>query len=205
MDIRVVDVVDSDDERYLYKCISPMPFRKWKRRSEYLKSAVSGGLRKKILIVNGDAVGQIEYAPAGVSGYPIYGEKLVVMNCIWVLRRAKGHGFGRLLIKNMVESEPWASSFATIGLENHWSPWMRRGQMEFKPVDSMEVESLYKREGHRFMIYLMWLPVKSGASMPRWNKEEMCKGVYFCIAHPLYHPQSVRERYIFRMLTKRIH
>jgi len=84
-------------------------------------------------------VGQIEYAPAEASGYPIFGWNIVVMNCIWVLRRARGHDFGKLLLNSMIEKEKDASGFATLALENHWSPWLKKEYMEklsFTSIDS---------------------------------------------------------------------
>ena len=64
LDVHIVDVVEeSTYEKYLYKCLAPMPFRKYKKRHRYLKSAIPKGLRKKILFFKGVAVGQIEYAP----------------------------------------------------------------------------------------------------------------------------------------------
>lgn len=107
-----------------------------KRRIEYLKKAIPKGFRKKLLISDGEVVGQIEYSPAEASYYPILAENLIVMNCIWVLREAKDHEFGKRLMEDMMKTEKDASGFATIALENHWSPWFRREQMErlgFKP------------------------------------------------------------------------
>ncbi|RLE85694.1 MAG: hypothetical protein DRJ41_00700 [Thermoprotei archaeon] len=193
----IIDVTRRHEyEKYLYKCLSPIPFRKYKRRQEYLRLAISKGFSKKILIYRGEVVGQIEYAPAEFSGYPISGERIVVMNCIWVLRRVKGHNFGKLLINEIVKSEKTAYGFATIGLENHWSPWMKKCQMErlgFKPVDSMKVRHKFKHTERCFKIYLMWFPKNKDAKPPRWNKQKVLEGTYFCIAHPLYHSEKVRS------------
>jgi hypothetical protein len=91
-EVKIVDITEKATyEKYLYKCLAPMPFRKCKRRHEYLTNAIPRGFRKKLLIFNGDIVGTIEYAPAQVSGCPIEDHKVIVMNCILVLRRAKGH------------------------------------------------------------------------------------------------------------------
>ena len=202
MEYEIVDVTNWKDKKFLYKCISPMPYRKRKKRSEYLKKAIPNGLKKKILYWKGDPVGQIEYAPANYSGYPIYGEKLLILNCIWVLRKAKGHRFGKILMNEMIRQEKWANAIATIGLEGHWSPWMKKQQMEylgFKSIDAIKVKSLYKKQGYIFKIHLMWLPLKPEASKPRWDKNKMLEGVQFCIAHPLYHPQKIAERNIFKL------
>lgn len=101
------------------------PFRRYSNRQEYLKKSIPKGFHKKLLIFNDEVVGQIEYAPSEVCGYPITGDDIIVMNCIWVLRRAKGHNFGRLLVEDMVKSERTATGFATISLDDHPSRWFR--------------------------------------------------------------------------------
>ena len=76
-------------------------------------------MRKKLLVVDGGVVGTRGYGPAESCGYPISGEHVIVMNCVWVLRKARMHGFGRLLLEHMVKSERNADGFATIATENH--------------------------------------------------------------------------------------
>lgn len=153
-----------------------MPFRKYKSRNEYLEKAIAKGFHKKLLTLNNKVVGQIEYAPPEASGYPIIGDDIIVLNCIWVLRKAKGHDFGKVLIENMVNNEKRAAGFATIGLENHWSPWFMKWQMEklgFKPVDSIKVSHKLKHKQQAFGIYLMWMPMKEKAKLPTWDKQKI--------------------------------
>lgn len=84
-EVEIIDITEKCEyEVYLYKCLSPLPFRKYRKRHEYLEAAIPKGFHKKLLIFNGEVVGQIEYAPAEASGYPIMGDDVVVMNCIWV-------------------------------------------------------------------------------------------------------------------------
>jgi hypothetical protein len=90
----------------------------YSNRKEYLKRAVPKGFHMRVLIFNGEVVGTIEYAPAEVSGYSIVGEGMIVMNFILILRKARGHDFGKLLEKDMVNSEKDAGGFARIALEN---------------------------------------------------------------------------------------
>jgi GNAT superfamily N-acetyltransferase len=102
--VRIIDIAKGGRyARFLYKCLAPIPFRQYRSREEYLERATPEGFHKKLLISNGDVVGQIEYAPARFSGYSISGDDIVVMNCIWVLKRAKGHGFGKMLVKDNAE------------------------------------------------------------------------------------------------------
>lgn len=200
--IEIVDATENSTyEKYLYKCISPMPFRKYRKRREYLEAAIPKGLRKKLLTFNGKIAGQIEYAPAEASGYPITGNNVIVMNYIWVLRKVKGHNLGKQLLTCMIESEKNTNSFTTIALENHWSPWLKKWQMEklgFKSVDSIQVTHKTKHKEQPFRIHLMWLPIKKNVSPPAWSTTKILEGVHFCLAHPLYHPEKIKLKHILK-------
>lgn len=192
--VKIVDIAQSAPyEKYLYKCITPAPFGKYRKRREYSDTAIPKSFHKKLLLLNNQVVGQIEYAPVGVSGYPIRGTNIIVMNCIWVLRKAKGHNLGKRLLKDMMESEKDAAGFATIAMEKHWSPWLKKNQIEklgFRPLDSLEVKHKAKHTRRCFKIYLMWLPTTINAKKPEWDKTELLKGTDFCAAHPLYHSEN---------------
>jgi len=198
---RILDITENSAyEKYLYKCLAPMPFRKYRKRCEYLEAATPKGFHKKLIIFNEEIVGQIEYAPAEASYYPISGDNVIVMNCIWVLRKAKGHNFGKRLFADMIESEKDTDGFATIALENHWSPWLKKWQMEklgFKSFDSFRVTRKLKHKGECFKIHLMWLPIAKNLKLPAWNKSKLLEGVNSCTAHPLYHPEKTTLRKIF--------
>jgi len=197
----IVDITKIGEyEKYLYRCLAG-PFRRYKRRMEYLEKVIPRVFHKKLLIFNGQIVGQIEYSPAEVSYYPIMGDDAIVMNCIWVLRKVKGHNFGRLLLEDMVESEKDAAGFATIALENHWSPWFKKGQMEklgFKSLDSIEVTHKTKYKGQVFGIHLMWMSIKKDAKPPTWNQQKLLEGITYCTLHPLYHPQTYEQKQILK-------
>lgn len=198
--VKIIDITRNRDyEKYLYRCLAPMPFRKYKKRQKYLESAIPKGFHKKLLLLNDEVVGQIEFAPAEVSGYPIKGENIIVMNCIWVLRKTKGHNFGNELLRDMIESEENAAGFATIALENHWSPWLKKEQMEklgFRSIDTITVEHKTKHVGEFFQVHLMWLPRAKKAKPPTWDKDKILEGEEFCMAHPLYHPEKPEFREI---------
>jgi N-acetylglutamate synthase-like GNAT family acetyltransferase len=188
-------------KKYLNTWLVGPPSKACQRRIEYSKNAIAKGFRKKLLISDGQVVGQIEYSPAEVSYYPIIGENLIVMNCIWVLKRAKGHDFGKKLLRDMIESEKEASGFATIALENHWSPWFRKEQIEklgFKPINSIGVTHETKYKDRVFGIYLMWMPNSKVAKPPTWNEQKLLEGTAACTAHPLYHPQTYKPRQILQ-------
>lgn len=197
---RIFDITEADKYRkYLYRCITGPPSKQCKKRVEYLKNAVPKGFHKKLLLLNGKVVGQIEYSPAAASYYPIIGDNVIVLNCIWVLRKARGRDFGKRLLEHMKKANKDASCFATIALENHWSPWFRKDQIEklgFKPLDSIAVTHKTKRK-QAFKIYLMWMPNTMKAKLPTWNRQEMLEGIAACTAHPLYRPQTYGPKQIF--------
>ncbi len=199
---KIVDITRrSEYEERLYRCLTG-PVRRYKKRVKYLERAIPRGFHKKLLILEGEVVGQIEYAPADVSYYPISGDGVVAMNCIWVLRKAGGHEFGKLLLNDMIRDEEDAVGFATIGLENHWSPWFLKGQMEylgFQSSDSMMVRHKMKHQGEAFRIHFMWMPRREDAEAPTWNRERLLEGITYCTAHPLYHPQTYKPKQIFEI------
>lgn len=206
--IRIVDVMRAFDapnppdriQRFLYRCLAPHPYRRYRKRARYLEEAAPRGLRKEILFMGGDPVGEIEYAPAAASAYPISGEGVWVMNCIWVLRRARGHRLGEMLVKRMIETARGASGIATVALEGHQTPWLKLRQMEalgFRSIDSRRMRHKVKRRDLCFRVHLMWMPVEADARPPTMDWEEMLKGVDFCIAHPLYRAERYHLEEIY--------
>jgi len=206
--VEIVDVTENPEyERFLYRCLFHSRkdtygnhFRSrrdafYKQRREYLQSAIPKGFHKKILIFKGDHVGTIEYAPVAGSGLPIIGDNVIVMNCIWVQRRARGHNFGKQLLKDMMESEKGASGFATIALENYWNPYFKRSEMKslgFKSVKSIRVRHKTKNRKRPFKLHLMLLPVTEDSKPPTWNESKLLEGVYFCRGHSLYHDRHLK-------------
>jgi GNAT superfamily N-acetyltransferase len=198
----IVDAtVNGDYGKFLFSCFV-LPFRNYRLRQEYLNEAMPKGFRKKVLLWKGEPSGMIEYAPPEAAGYPISGRDIIVVNCIWVLRKAKGHGFGRLLMHAMMEDSKNSSGYATIGLK-HWSPWFKVEQLEklgFRSIDSINVKHKIKHTSTVFTIHLMWLPRCEDAEPPTWDKKKMLEGVNWCMAHPLYHPQSYAQKEILAKL-----
>lgn len=196
-EIRLIDATTSPDgEKYLYSCLAPLAFRRYRKRAQYLEAAIRGGFRKEVLLMDGDAVGIIEYAPAPVSAYPISGPGAWAMNCIWVLRRAKGLRFGKMLVGRMIGAAKEANGFATVALEGHWSPWLRLNEMEYlgySSIDSRLMRHRVKRPDVRFRAHLMWMPLREGAGEPTMDWERLSRGVDFCIAHPLYRAERLGQ------------
>ena len=158
-----------------------------------MEKAIQKGFHKKLLIFNGNVVDQIEYAPAEVSYYPIMGDNAIVMNCIWVLRKAKGHNLGKRLLQDMIKNEKDAAGFATISLEDHWSPWFMKWQMEklgFRPLDPIKVAHKTKHKGQVLAYTLCGCQQLKMQNLRDGASKKNLEGITFCTAHPHYHPQT---------------
>jgi len=203
--MRIIDITKTNKhEIYLYKCLAPIPSRKYKKRSDYLEEAIKKGFRKKIVALRGNVVGQIEYAPVAASGLPIKGNGFFVMNCIWVLRKAKGHDLGRVLINHVIKDikNKNPKGLVTLGIKGHPSPWLKEDQMKrlgFKVIDSIRIRHRVKK-WNPFVVYLMWLPLKKNVKKPILDKPGLLEGVDFCMAHPLYNPAALKKKQIFKRI-----
>jgi GNAT superfamily N-acetyltransferase len=199
--VEFVEVIGTHGyEEYHYTCLTAMTKRHYRKRAQYLEWALPRGLQKEVLFVDDDAVGMIEYSPAGASAYPISGTGVWVVNCIWVLRRAKGHRYGKALMNRMIDSLEDAGGLATIALEGHPSPWLRLWQIEylgFRSINSRTMRHKVKRPETCFRTHLMWMPLAEDAAPPRMDWEEILKGVDFCIAHPLYRAERLKLEKVF--------
>lgn len=103
---RIIDITENESySLYLQRCFVG-PCRNYKRREAYFTKVIPLGFKKKLLFFNNDRVGTIEYAPPEASYYPIQGKNILVLNCIWILRRAKGHGLGKVLFEDMLKNKP---------------------------------------------------------------------------------------------------
>lgn len=218
---QIVDATkNSEYEGYLYRCLfrsrqdaygSRFRGRRsafYDHRSKYLKCAIPRGFHKKMLIFNGDSVGTIEYAPAEGSGLPVVGDNVIVMNCIWVHRKAQGHKFGKQLLEDMIKSEKGASGFATIALENYWGGYFKKSEMEslgFKSVKSIRVRHKTKNRERCFELHLMWLPVTEDSKLPNWDESKLLEGVHFCRGHSLFHDRHLKphERQKLRQVLEK--
>ena len=197
-DVRIIDVTNNPEfKKFLYTCLFHIKkespnyrySKNFKERHDYLEFSIPRGYHMKILFWKGDHVGMIEYAPIEASGLPIIGRNIVVMNCIWVHRKAKEHNFGRRLIEEMILNEKQATGFATIGLENYWMIWMQKIQMEnlgFKSIKSIKLKHKIYHTEKCFKLHLMWMPMQKNAVAPEWNKSKILRGVTCCSHHPLY-------------------
>lgn len=176
-----------DDPTYsdqVVGCIQPDLFpRDDPSRLAYLRRSQFRGLHKLILLYDDQVAGQIEFAPPEVSGLPVWGEDLTVINCLWVLEAYTGLSGGRRLLSACSEMT-FARSLATLAY-NDSLPWMPAGFFKaqgFSVVDQVDTGRFY--ENMPIVAYLLWRPLQDDAPRPEWDKDKVLAGLDFCPAYP---------------------
>jgi GNAT superfamily N-acetyltransferase len=72
-------------------------------KKDWLRARFKEGLVFKKLIVNGRSWGFIEYLPAESAWRPVNAPGYMFIDCIWVIGRHKGKGYGKLLLDKCIE------------------------------------------------------------------------------------------------------
>lgn len=152
-------------------------------RLGYLRVARERGLRKLLLLHEETVAGQLETVPPEVSGFPVSGEGLLFVHCIWVQEAYTGLEGGRRLLAAAAATEG-VRSLATVAY-NEVLPWMPMSFFEaqgFTCIDQLETGRFY--ENVPIVAYLMWRPLADDAPPPTWDREKFLDGVDFCPAYP---------------------
>lgn len=153
-------------------------------RTNYLLLSRTRGWRKLLLYYEDAIAGQIEFAPPGASGLPIQGERLTVIHCVWVLDAYTGLDGSRRLIAACAEQSEGCDSLATVAY-NASLGWLPRGLFErhgFTVVDQLDTGRFCGETP--IAAYLMWRPLREGATPPTWDRDLLLAGVDFCPAYP---------------------
>lgn len=94
-----------------------------------------------------------------------------------------------------------AGGFTTIGLEGHWSPWLKVEHLTmlgFKSIKAIAVRHKFKHIGKCSKIHLMWMPQRD-VKPPDWDVNKVLDGVSFCMAHPLYRAEKYGEEKLMEL------
>ena len=62
----------------------------------------------------------------------------------------------------------------------------------FKTIDSVRMRHKVKRRDVCFENHLMWMPRTENVTPPSWDTDKPLERVNFCLAHPLYHPETLK-------------
>ena len=97
----ILEITEANlDEVGLFCCMSKPESEMYKQKVDWMRARFSEGLRYKI-IANGGR-GFIEYIPGEVAWRGIHAPRYMVIHCLWVVGKAKGHGCGKALLVDCI-------------------------------------------------------------------------------------------------------
>jgi GNAT superfamily N-acetyltransferase len=142
---RIVDINNSNIDEYGIFCLQSKKNTKgYKEKLEWTKQRFKEGLRLKLLLVNEGARrgfrrrGFVEYIPGEYAWRGIRAEGYMVIHCIWVIGKNKGHGYGTKLLQECLHDAKGMNGVVVMTSDKTWLPkkdlFVKNG---FEKVDSM--------------------------------------------------------------------
>jgi len=142
-----------------------------KRRLEWLQSMYERGSRVKVALIDGKRVGFLYVMPIEVCPWGPLGEDLMVIPCLVAMKKVKGKGVGRALIKAAEEEARRQGSkglVTTAYYSNFWfmpAPFFEK--CGFKKIKTRRVTA----EGEKEFLdteAILWKPFVSSAKLPEF-------------------------------------
>lgn len=94
-----------------------------RRKCEWLRQRFTEGLRFKVLQVDGEDAGMIEYAPGEHAWRPVEAEGYMVIHCIMLRKKHKGRGYGKLLLGDCIQDAQEAGMHGVVAVTSDGT-WM---------------------------------------------------------------------------------
>jgi N-acetylglutamate synthase-like GNAT family acetyltransferase len=100
-----------------------------RRKSNWLKQRFAEGLKFKVLQVDGEDAGMIEYIPGEHTWRPVEAPRYTVIHCIMIYKKKyKGRGYGSLLVENCVADAKRAKLHG-VAVVTSSGTWMASGDV----------------------------------------------------------------------------
>lgn len=92
------------------------------QKLDWLRQRLAEGMRIKILYEDKRSVGFIEYLPGEFAWRAVHAPGYFLIHCIWVVGRAKNHGYGRRLLEQCLEDarQAGAHGVAAVTTSRAW-------------------------------------------------------------------------------------
>ncbi len=101
---------------------SPTYRRGYVAKMEWLQARLREGMRYTLLQVGGCNGGMIEYIPGEYAWRGVEADGYLVIHCLWVVGRNRGHGYGRLLLQACLDDAAGKKGVAVVVSKTHWLP-----------------------------------------------------------------------------------
>jgi GNAT superfamily N-acetyltransferase len=152
---KIVDINEENiDKQGLFCLQSKKNTEGYKKKVEWAKERFKEGLRIKLLLINEGpkrgfrSRGFIEYIPGEYAWRGIDAKGYIVVHCIWVVGKNKGHGYGSKLLEHCLNDAKGMYGVAVVTSGRTWLPgaklFIKHG---FEKVNSLppDFELLAKR------------------------------------------------------------
>jgi GNAT superfamily N-acetyltransferase len=141
---RIVEIdKDNFDDYGLFCQKSRKSGEGYRNKVKWVKERFKEGLRMRLLLVNEGpkrgltSRGFIEYVPGEFAWRGIDAKGYMVIHCIWVVGRNRGHGYGRELLEQCESDARGMNGVAVVTSDSHWLPkkelFLRHG---FEKIDT---------------------------------------------------------------------
>jgi len=142
---KIVDINEANiDELGLFCLKSKKNAEGYRKKVEWAKERFKEGLRVKVLLVNEGpkrgfrSRGFIEYVPGEYAWRGIDAKEYMVIHCIWLVGKNRGHGYGSKLLEHCLNDAKGMYGVAVVTSGGTWLPraklFIKHG---FEKVDSM--------------------------------------------------------------------
>ena len=102
--MEIINVTPQNAEKETFFCIKDIKRDGFKSKHSWFEKRYAEGLRLKILKINDNMVGFIEYVPASKAWRPIQAPEFMFIHCIAVYsKKDRSKGFGALLIDEAIK------------------------------------------------------------------------------------------------------
>lgn len=126
---RIIDINQANVDEYDVLCFkSKKHTEAYRNKVRWVKERFRDGLRLKLLLVDEGpkrgftSRGFIEYIPGEHTWRAIDAKGYMVIHCIWVIGRNKGHGYGTKLLNECLNDAKGMNGVAVVTSDSTWLP-----------------------------------------------------------------------------------
>jgi L-amino acid N-acyltransferase YncA len=154
---RIIDINENNiDEQELFCKKTKKKFNGYQSKVRWIKERFKEGLNYKLLIVKEGnketSRGMIEYIPGEYNWRGIQANGWMVIHCLWVVGKAKEHGYGSQLLELAIKDAREAGMHGIVGMSADKGGWLPKSKIfenhGFEKVD--EIEPYFKLYAKKF-------------------------------------------------------